>query len=68
LQHFCDALRRKFNWHKSCAIWASKKPKKWAWGEDKGLVWLVNNNVGKYLGFPINYNMPQKEKNNNILQ
>jgi len=25
---------------------------------------LVGDNVSKYLGFPINYKMPQKEKNN----
>jgi len=27
LQTFCEASRRKVNWHKSCAIWASKKNK-----------------------------------------
>ncbi len=54
--------------HKSCAIWAFKKPKEWSWGEEKGLVWLVIDNVNKYLNFPINYKMPQKEKDNKILQ
>lgn len=67
LQTFCDASRRKFNWHKSCAIWASKKPREWSWGEDKGLVWLVASKVSKDLGFPINYNTPQKEKDNKVL-
>lgn len=47
---------------------ASKKPKEWAQGEDKILVWLASGNVNKYLGFPINYNMPQKEKDHKILQ
>jgi hypothetical protein len=28
---------------------------------------LVGDNVSKYLGFPINYKMPQKEKNKQIL-
>jgi hypothetical protein len=36
--------------------------------ETKGLVWLVNDNVNKYLGFPINYKMSQKENDNKILQ
>lgn len=47
---------------------ASKKPKEWAQEEDKILIWLASGNVNKYLGFPINYNMPQKEKDNKILQ
>jgi hypothetical protein len=68
LQTLCDELRGKINWHKSCAIWALKKPKEWSWEEDKSLVWLVTNNASKYLGFPINYKMPQKEKDNKILQ
>jgi hypothetical protein len=66
-QTFCHASGGKFNWHKSCAIWASKKPREWSWGNDKGLVWLATNKVTKYLGFPINYNMPQKEKDNKVL-
>jgi hypothetical protein len=57
----------KVNWHKSCAIRAFKKPKDWLWGEDKGLVWLATCN-GKHLGFPISYNMLQKEKDNKIVQ
>jgi hypothetical protein len=28
----------KVNWHKSRAIWASRKPKLWTWGEDLGLI------------------------------
>ncbi len=38
LQTLCDESRGKINWHKSCAIWAFKKPKEWSWGENKGLV------------------------------
>jgi hypothetical protein len=45
----------------------TQEPKEWSWGEDKGLFWLVTNNVNKYLGFAINYKMPQKEEDNKIL-
>jgi hypothetical protein len=38
------------------------------WGEDKGVVWLATCNISKYLGFPIKYNMLQKEKDNEIFQ
>jgi hypothetical protein len=68
LQTLCDESKGKIKWHKFCAIWAFKKPKEWSWGEDKSLIWLVTDNVSKYLGFPINYKMPQKEKDNKILQ
>jgi hypothetical protein len=47
---------------------AYKKPKDWSWGKNKSLVWLATHNINKYLGFCINYNMPQKEKVNKILQ
>jgi len=39
LQTFCEASRGKVNWHKSSAIWAFKKNRKWSWGEDKRLFW-----------------------------
>ncbi len=39
LQTFCEASRGKVNWHKPSAIWASKKKRKWSWGENKGLFW-----------------------------
>ncbi len=38
------------------------------WGEDKGLCWLTSDNNNKYLGFPINYKMAQKEKDFKVLQ
>jgi len=38
------------------------------WGEDKGLHWLTSDNNSKYLGFPINYKMAQKEKDSKVLQ
>jgi hypothetical protein len=37
LQTFCEASRGKVNWHKSNAIWVSKKNKKRSWGENKRL-------------------------------
>jgi hypothetical protein len=68
LQTLCDESKGKINWHKSCGIWAFKKPKEWSWGKDKNLVWLVTDNVSKYLVFSVNYKMPQKETDNKILQ
>jgi hypothetical protein len=37
LKTFCRASGAKINWHKSVAIWASKKDRTWEWGRDKGL-------------------------------
>jgi hypothetical protein len=38
------------------------------WGENKGLCWLTSDNNNKYLGFPNNYKMAQKEKDFKVLQ
>ncbi len=47
-QTFYEASRWKINWHKSCVIWASKKSKKWSWGEKKRLMWLTPNNKANF--------------------
>ncbi len=40
LKTFCRASGAKINWHKSAAIWASKKDRTWEWGRDEGLKWI----------------------------
>ncbi len=40
LKLFCQTSRAKINWHKSAAIWASKKERTWTWGEEVGLRWV----------------------------
>jgi hypothetical protein len=37
---FNAASGAKVNWHKSTAIWASKKERTWQWGTEVGLKWL----------------------------
>jgi hypothetical protein len=40
LKMFCQASDAKINWHKSAAIWASKKEKTWSWGLEVDLRWV----------------------------
>jgi hypothetical protein len=40
LKLFCQTSGAKINWHKSAAIWASKKERTWIWGEEVGLKWV----------------------------
>jgi hypothetical protein len=50
LDIFCKASRAKINWNKSCAIWASKRDKKWEWGREVGLQWIPKGKRVRYLG------------------
>jgi hypothetical protein len=38
---FSAASGAKENWHKSAAIWASKKARTWHWGIEVGLKWML---------------------------
>jgi len=47
----------KINWHKSIAIWASKKEKTWNWGEDVGLRWVPEGEGTCYLGIQVSFHL-----------
>jgi hypothetical protein len=38
------------------------------WGEERGLKWIPLGFTTRYLGFPVGYQMKQKDKNDKILQ
>jgi hypothetical protein len=58
LKIFCRAFGAKINWHKSAAIWASKKERTWEWGEDKGLKWIPSDEGTQYLGVQVGFHLP----------
>lgn len=57
---FCQASGAKINWHKSTAIWASKKEKTWNSGEDVGLRWVPEGEGTRYLGIQVGFHLPSK--------
>jgi len=60
LKLFCQASMAKINWHKSAAIWASKKEKTWNWGEDVGLRWVPKGEGTRYLGIQVGFHLPSE--------
>jgi hypothetical protein len=58
LKLFCHASEAKINWHKSAAIWASKKEKTWDLGRAKGLRWIPDGEGTRYLGIHIGFHLP----------
>lgn len=58
LKIFCRASSAKINWHKSAAIWASKRERPWEWGEDVGLKWIPAGKGTRYLGIQIGFRLP----------
>jgi hypothetical protein len=57
---FSAASGAKVNWHKSTAIWASKKDRTWNWGIEVGLKWLTEGEGTKYLGVLVGFHLPPK--------
>jgi hypothetical protein len=53
LNIFWSASGAKINWHKSTAIWASKKKRDWHWGEEVGLRWILDEEGTRYLGVQV---------------
>jgi hypothetical protein len=58
LRIFCQASGAKINWHKSAAIWASKREKPWEWGGDVGLKWIPTGKGTRYLGVQVGFHLP----------
>ncbi len=60
LNIFCQASGAKINWHKSAAIWASKKERDWEWGEGEGLKWIPDGEGTRYLGIHVGSHLPSE--------
>jgi hypothetical protein len=58
LKTFCLASGAKVNWHKSAAIWASKKERTWEWGGGEGLKWIPTGQGTRYLGIQVGFHLP----------
>lgn len=57
----------KLNLHKSVGLWLSHNERAWQWGEEAGMKWLLPGEVTRYLGYPFGLNIPQKEKDGQML-
>jgi hypothetical protein len=55
---FSEASGAKVNWHKSAAIWASKKDRNWNWGTEVGLKWIPRGEGSRYLGVLVGFHLP----------
>jgi len=55
---FCRTSEMKINWHKSAAIWASKKERTWEWGGDEGLKWIPTGEGIRYLRIHVSLHLP----------
>jgi hypothetical protein len=55
---FCLTSGAKVNWDKSVAIWANKKKKEWAWGQEVGFKWIPEGQGVRYLGIQIGFRLP----------
>jgi len=60
LKIFYHASGAKINWHKSAAIWASKRERSWEWGEDVGLKWIPAGKGTRYLGIQVGFRLPSE--------
>ncbi len=58
LDTFCRASGAKINWHKTAAIWASKKNRDWEWGQEVGLQWIPEGKGVRYLGIQVGFHLP----------
>jgi hypothetical protein len=58
LTTFCAASRAKVNWHKSAAIWASKKDRTWHLGTEVDLKWIPKGEGTRYLGVLVGFHFP----------
>jgi hypothetical protein len=58
LDTFCRASGTKINWHKTAAIWASKKNRDWEWGQEVGLQWIPEGKGVRYLGIQVGFHLP----------
>jgi hypothetical protein len=68
LDQFYGGSGAKINMSKTVAIWASKSPRNWTFGANKGLKWLQPGHTTLNLGFPIDFEMAQQEKNAKVIQ
>jgi hypothetical protein len=57
LATFSAASGAKVNWHKSAAIWASKKERTWNWGTEVGVKWLTEGEGTRYLGVLVGFHL-----------
>jgi hypothetical protein len=55
LNTFCLASRAHVNWHKSCAIWATKMGRDWNWGQGVKLKWAAKGEGTRYLRVQIGF-------------
>lgn len=55
---FNAASGAKMNWHKSAAIWASKKERTWQWGTEISLKWLADGEGTRYLRVMVGSHLP----------
>jgi len=60
LDIFCKASGAKVNWNKSAAVWASKRPRTWEWGQEVGLQWVPEGKGVRYLGIQVGFHLPPK--------
>jgi hypothetical protein len=58
LKTFCRTSGAKINWHKSAAIWASKKERTWEWGGDESPKWIPAGEGTRYLGIQVSFHLP----------
>jgi hypothetical protein len=58
LDTFCRESGAKINWHKTAAIWASKKNRDWEWGQEVGLQWIPEGKRVRYLGIQVGFHLP----------
>jgi hypothetical protein len=58
LRIFCHTSGAKINWHKSAAIWASKRERSWDWGGDVGLKWIPAGKGTRYLKIQVGFHFP----------
>jgi hypothetical protein len=67
LETFSAASGAKVNWHKSAAIWASKKERAWNWGSEVGLKWMVEGEGIRYLGVLVGFHLPPEANFNRLM-
>jgi hypothetical protein len=58
LDIFCRTSGAKINWHKTAAIWASKRNKEWEWGQEVGLQWVPEGKGVRYLRIQVGFHLP----------
>ncbi len=57
LSTFSAASEAKVNWHKSAAIWASKKDRTWHWGTEVSIKWMKEGEGTRYLEVLVGFHL-----------